>query len=468
MEEIKYTEEQIAVNNAVLDWVSTPIKAMEDLVFTISGYAGTGKSTLAKYIVENLKAKGYKVGLSAPTHTAKQNISDKVGIDADTLQKILGLKPSADMERYSPNINEFKPVADPLLGQFNILFIDECSMINEALFTLLLVSAEQHRTRIIFMGDPFQLPPISSNKNQKETISKTFTVKNKGVLDTILRQDKENPNTELIATIINDLKKGTSHALNILLQAESVSNELGGTYYLDNRDFYKKSIEVFSEFDSEINSRVLTFTNASVNKINQYINSKVNNGEPFTIGRYLFGYKSIVRDINEVSYHADGSGGFLTLKDLYISNSCLYKIKDYKEEIINYRNAKIPCYVVYTDSMTPFLIPKQGQEEDYIREVKELIAYGENTRKWSGMYEFRDMFLLNYSIPDERFPDKDLVSKSVDYAYAMTVHKSQGGTFKNVFVNLPAFVSIRDIEFRNKLLYVALTRTNFNNYILKV
>lgn len=468
MEAIKYTEEQLAVVQAVIKWKDTPIKAMEDLVFTISGYAGTGKSTLAKHIVELLKSKKVRVGLSAPTHTAKQNISDKVGIAADTLQKILGLKPSADMEKYSPNINEFKPVTDPLLGDYDVLFIDECSMINEALFTFLLVSAEQHRTRLIFMGDPFQLPPISSDKRKKETISKTFSVKNRGVLDTILRQDKENPNTELIATIINDLKKGTSHALNILLQGEDVTNELGGIIYLDNKEFYKKSIEVFEEFDSELNSRVLTFTNKSVNNINNFINSKVNNGQPFTVGRYLFGYKSIVRDINEVSYHADGSGGFLTLKDIYVSNSCLYKIKDYKEEIINYRNASVPCYVVYTDSFTPFLIPKQGEDAEYIKEVQELITYGENTRKWAGMYEFRDMFLLNYSIPDVRFPDKDMVSKSIDYAYAMTVHKSQGGTFKNVFINLPAFVGIRDIEFRNKLLYVALTRTSCNNYIMKI
>lgn len=464
MENIKYTDEQLAIAKDVENFLSRPIIKMEDLAYTIKGYAGTGKSTLAKHIVDKLLKSKKRVGLSAPTHTAKNNISDKVGLPAETLQKMLGLKPNADMESYSPNVKDFKPVSDPLLNLYDILIIDECSMINQHLFNFLLVSAEEHRTRIIFMGDPFQLPPISDGKT--ETISKTFHLPHQGTLDTILRQSHENPNTELIATIIEDLKKGTSVAFNRLLQRENVVNDLGGILFHDAKEFYKTAIDVFKEADSERDNRFITFTNVSVTGINNYINKNIN-GKPFTVGQYLFGYKTIVRDVNEVSLHADNTGGFLTLKDVYITNSALYKIKDFKEEDVKFRGISVPCYVVYTEqSSTPFLIPKKDTIKDYAEEVNNLVEYGNKTRKWSQMYEFRDMFLLNFSIPDNNYHNRDLVSKSIDYAYAITTHKSQGATFKNSFINLPAYVGIRDIEFRNKLLYVAVTRTSGFNHFL--
>lgn len=467
MEKIKYTEEQLEIAHRLEKWTNTPITKMSDLAFTIKGYAGTGKSTLAKFIVDGLRKKGKRIGLSAPTHTAKNNISQKVNMPAETLQKILGLKPNADMEKYSPNVKDFKPVADPLLNQFDYLLIDECSMINQYLFNFLLVNAEQNRTRIIFMGDPFQLPPISDGKS--EILSKTFQVPNQGTLDTILRQDHENPNTEIISIIIDDLKNHTSRAFNKLLAKESIENDLGGLIFHDIESYYKKAIEVFSEPNAEVDNRIITFTNASVTNINKFINKHLYNEGMFNIGQYLFGYKTIVRDVNEVSLHADGSGSFLTLKDVYVTNSGLYKIKDIKEDIIKYRGIDIPCYIVYTEqSMTPFLIPKEETCSDYADEVLKLVQHGEATYKWSGMYEFRDMFLLNFSIPDKRNPKKELVSKSVDHAYSITTHKSQGATFKNSFINLPAYVGIRDIEFRNKLLYVALTRTSGYNHILSV
>ena len=46
----------------------------------------------------------------------------------------------------------------------------------------------------------------------------------------------------------------------------------------------------------------------------------------------------------------------------------------------------------------------------------------------------------------------------VDYAYSLTIHKSQGSTFQDVFVDLPSMNAYRNIIERNQLCYVAFTR----------
>jgi len=46
----------------------------------------------------------------------------------------------------------------------------------------------------------------------------------------------------------------------------------------------------------------------------------------------------------------------------------------------------------------------------------------------------------------------------VDYAYSLTIHKSQGSTFQDVFVDVPSMLTNRNIIERNQLCYVAFTR----------
>ena len=46
----------------------------------------------------------------------------------------------------------------------------------------------------------------------------------------------------------------------------------------------------------------------------------------------------------------------------------------------------------------------------------------------------------------------------VDYAYSLTIHKSQGSTFQDVFVDVPSMFANRNVIERNQLCYVALTR----------
>jgi exodeoxyribonuclease-5 len=50
------------------------------------------------------------------------------------------------------------------------------------------------------------------------------------------------------------------------------------------------------------------------------------------------------------------------------------------------------------------------------------------------------------------------MTKDMDYGYSITIHKSQGGTFDRVAIDLPDINSVKNEELRRRLIYVGLSR----------
>ena len=85
---------------------------------------------------------------------------------------------------------------------------------------------------------------------------------------------------------------------------------------------------------------------------------------------------------------------------------------------------------------------------------------------WYVYYKFKNRFLTNLKFSIETIQGTKWINKDIDYGYSMTVHKTQGSTFDNVAIDLTdiVFQNTRfghrenDIDIRNKLIYVALSR----------
>ena len=119
----------------------------------ISGYAGTGKSTLVKFITQSLPNIDPDIDVVYATFTGKaaQVLISKGNRNAMTLHRLLYEsipKPDGTFLR-RPRLNI----------DFSIVVVDEVSMAPKEMMDLLF----RHNCYVICLGDPFQLPPINKD-----------------------------------------------------------------------------------------------------------------------------------------------------------------------------------------------------------------------------------------------------------------------------------------------------------------
>lgn len=153
-------------------------------VFLLQGYAGSGKTTLIKGLVKYLNSKNKRFQLMAPTGRAAKVINEKTGFDATTIHKgIYDFDELLEIER-SEDSNDLSFLYQFALrahNESNIVYIvDEASMLSDVLsegeffrfgsgFLLkdLLIHSKilspELNSKVIFVGDPAQLPPVGMN-----------------------------------------------------------------------------------------------------------------------------------------------------------------------------------------------------------------------------------------------------------------------------------------------------------------
>ena len=167
--------------------------SLNNPITIISGYPGTGKTTLVDKLVKNLtQSEANTFNLLAPTGKAAYQIFLKTGHTARTIHSFLGMKKGSNFFK----INEQNP------SNVKTLIIDEFSMINIDLFYSLLIGCPD-LDRLILIGDKNQLPSIGAGYLLNDIIAankfKTF------LLQKIYRQELGSSIIET-ALIINDKK----------------------------------------------------------------------------------------------------------------------------------------------------------------------------------------------------------------------------------------------------------------------
>ena len=135
--------------DAALRAVSAWVKRGEPQVFRMFGYAGTGKTTLAKQIAEDISG---TVAFAAYTGKAALMLRSKGCRGASTIHSMI-YRPREDEEEGVPSfsLNRQGSAADA-----DLIVIDECSMVDEDLGRDLLSFGKP----VLVLGDSAQLPPV--------------------------------------------------------------------------------------------------------------------------------------------------------------------------------------------------------------------------------------------------------------------------------------------------------------------
>ena len=451
--EFQFTPDQEHAKKTIVDFLLAPVAVLEnDLFITLSGFAGTGKTTIINAIITELKNKK-KIVVSAPTHTAKEVIAGMTKQNAETIQALLGLRPDVEMDDFDPNKPVFNVKAEERIKNYDIVIIDECSMLNKSSVKLIKEKAIENKVKIVYMGDIFQLPPVG----EKQSV--VFNNPNIVTLTTIVRQSNENPNQKLIELARNDVRDGTDTCQKYLSDITLDVNQKGeGFKLLDQNTYYQEMLEHY--FDSEYQhnpkvAKIICWTNNAVTATNRYIRNKVINSEEMVaVGDILMGYKSVSRDLPVypyfVTYVKNSVDYIVTDVSLITKVVCDIELKGYK---VDMEGADDTIFILHRDSYEDFSIEYQNR----------LGSAKMNGRYWKQFYEFKNQIILMEPFIDDY--GRKLCDKDIDYGYAITVHKSQGSTYTNVGVTLKDLLKNRTPQERRQLIYVALSRTSKTNSV---
>ena len=176
----------------------------------IAGFAGTGKSTLVKFIIDALDVDQDKVAYATYTGKAAEVLRKKGNPNAMTLHRLL-------YDSIPRQGGGFIRIPKKQLD-YSIVVVDEVSMVPKTMVDMLLA----HRIYILFLGDPFQLPQI----DKKET--HTLLDKPHIFLDQVMRQAAESEIIQLTMKIRNGEDIPFMHGKEVIVapKAELVTGHL--------------------------------------------------------------------------------------------------------------------------------------------------------------------------------------------------------------------------------------------------
>ena len=458
--------QQVAVDN-IIDFIAQPFDKLKN-VQALCGAGGTGKTFVTNYIIEHSKYSSSMFFLAAPTHKACRVLSNATcGRKVTTIQAAFGFRLDTNIEDFDPNLPAFRPIGKPKVVNVKVLIIDEASMLNKSLVTYICKYCADNKIKLLFLGDSFQCSPV------KEKISTAFIIASRvNYLTEIVRQEDNNPITDLLEILRDDIKNKTFNFLTHIYKIkENIWNDKG--YKVYNRcEFNNIVLNKFSdeEFTKNVDLyRMVAYTNNVVSSWNKVIRQAIiKNADKNIINKndLILSYSTIVDDFN----------------DIIINNSEEYIIRDivnYVDETYKFKGYMVKFQAIHGGDITKPLFVINHHDaytiKTYYDEVQYLINSAKNARieerskLWKKYFEFKRKYLLMENVIDNF--GKIIIPRDIDYGFALTAHKSQGSTYENVFVDINDMCYDKygrpytDVSDMLRRLYVACSRAKRKLYL---
>ncbi|RXI43875.1 exodeoxyribonuclease V subunit alpha [Malaciobacter mytili] len=388
------------------------------------GYAGTGKSTSSRAILELLEEiVGFDDIITiALSGIASQRISDTTGYTSSTIQSLLVKHKEKDFFPYK------------------VILLDEASMVNSVTFYQI-ISKISDDTIFIIVGDDGQLPAIGAGNILSDAIK--YELASICKLTKIYRQNEN----QAIAVIANDIRQGEVPE-------------------------YKEDYEDFKFIDVSINNYYALKNSVSSNDFaslrlensDMILHNILNISASFIASFYtLIKQKDISKALILFQVITPMKGGLLGVENLNIQLQRLFnssreqsykaKLYEYKlsDKVIHIKNENMKCQTMsmYKSNSIDFI-----ERRVFNGQLGLIIKLDFEEKKCIVLYPNDDMVV---------FYDFDELNSLLSLAYCLTIHKTQGMEYENALI--PMSFS-HYIMHNTKLLYTAITRAKKMCYIV--
>lgn len=464
VQQIKLTAGQEAAKKAILNFIKTA-DASKGEYFTLTGKAGTGKTTLIQEVIREIaKDNPYqRFVVSALAHKAVQVIYGKTKksskfVSASTVASLLGMK----LDQETGLFKSAGKNAKIKLKHDSILFVDEASMLNEQNIKLLMDAAIHTDSKVIFLGDPGQLPPIRTGdlvKYGTDSLSPVFKTQkdeySAGLTERV-RQGEGSPILDYADTFWNySTTEGQTDRRVNDEDMSRVENAQGSIEFI-NEQQADKIVPLFKQAVETNNPsliKVVAYHNKTVKQWNQIIRRKVYGDEyspnplPGDILMMTDTYNDPASDdakpllFNSEDISVISTGPIRTVYRVQLMDAT---IKDPRGKIIT----------------VPLIIPTKENMDEFNNNKRLL---------WNEAQKYKNTDRGKYKRALDMYWSYGTEWAHVEYGYAITSHKSQGSTYDvsivdSADINSNGFMS--DIS-KARSIYTAITRARNSAVILR-
>ena len=379
---IKFTKDQEIAVHELIEFLAQPWDDKK-YINALCGAGGTGKTFVIKYVINNCKWSGGVIGCAAPTHKACRVLSNSIGgKEVNTIQSLFGFRLDVNIENFDPENPAFNPVGKNKLDGLNAKLVKYISN-----------KCKKLQIKVIMLGDSSQLPPVNEKTSQAFLIaSNTYYLKE------VVRQGDNNPISKLLKLLREDI---------------------------DNKNGWR-FLDYISKNRQDTNSRVAQWNNHVRHMIIQDADKSL-----ITRNDLIMSYTTVVNVFN----------------DIIINNSEEYIVKDIVDTVDNdyeFKGFLIKFQAIHGGAITQplFVIDHYDNYtfQMYYKKLTSLIddakkaSSSERGSKWKQYFDFKRKYLIASNIMNSN--GKILFSRDLDYGFAITSHRAQGSTYRNVFVDI--------------------------------
>lgn len=419
------TPEQAEAVDAIIDWFNA-----DPDYYVLKGYAGTGKTYLMTHLARTglrrqpeggriwSKVPPYRICFTAPTNKAVKvlrNYLDDAQLGqcpTKTIFSLLGLSLQPNGE-----IKELSSPEEPVdLSRYDLIVVDEASMVNRYLMAEIERAYEDWHVPFLFMGDPAQLPPVG------EPHTPVWKLENQSQLTQVMRYGNS------MLDLATNIRKVVDHPFpSIKINSDPPVHKLS------KPEWFSKIVENLDLLKSG-EAKVVAWRNVVVDQYNRFVRGHIYGVNEAKQNIWLPDDKIVslghLKDLDDETFMRTDEEA--TILQIAVGNHPKFsEFQIWNLLVLDEQERKVTIR-----TLTP-----EGRFALNNR-LNELAMEAKGGKKflWKQFWELKEAF------------------HEVRHSYAITSHRSQGSSYRKVFVDLEDIMLNRNRQEAFRSLYVSCTR----------